>query len=130
MTRCQKKERYTIMGEEKKYTEEEIKTIVDDIICKAKKGEKKELSLDELQHTTGGRTLTTGEVITEEVIDQYREFFKSQNVDLNMLTVLNDTMGFYPVDRNVLSQSINLYEDKHIDWWATLQKDKLHKENN
>ena len=41
MTRCQKKERYTIMGEEKKYTEEEIKTIVDDIICKAKKVRKK-----------------------------------------------------------------------------------------
>ena len=46
------------------------------------------------------------------------------------MTVLSDNMGFYPVDPHVLIQSINLYEDKHIDWWATLQKEKLHKENN
>jgi hypothetical protein len=49
---------------------------------------------------------------------------------MNMLLALNDEFGFYPVDRHVMAQSINLYEDRHVDWWATLQKEKLRKERN
>ena len=118
------------MSKEKKYTEEEKKAFVDEMIHKVKNGGKRELSLDELAHTSGGRTLTTGEDVTEEVIDRYRDFFKAQNVDMNMLLALNDEFGFYPVDRHVMAQSINLYEDKHVDWWATLQKEKLRKGRN
>ena len=64
------------MSKEEKYTEEEIRTIVDDTIKKAKCGKKIELTPEELEHVAGGRrVLKTGEVVTIELIDRYEAIF-------------------------------------------------------
>ena len=117
------------MSEEKKYTQEEKKAFIEEAIRKAKSGEKRELTPEELEQTAGGRTLTTGEVITEKVIDEYVAIFKACHLRADDLIILNDTMGFYPTDPRILEECMKDYEGAWIDQWATKQKSKVRQEN-
>ena len=117
------------MSEEKKCTQEEKKALIDEVIRKAKSGEKRELTPEELKQFTGGRTLTTGEVITEEVIDEYVAIFKANHLRADDLIIINDALGFYPTEPGILEECMKDYEGAWIDQWATKQKSKIRREN-
>ena len=117
------------MSDKKEYTKEEIKAFVDEAIRKIKSGEKRELSPEELEDAAGGRTLATGEEVTEEVIRQYADYFRSINISLDLLIAFSDEMGFYPMDTKLLAQSTTDYDGAWIDCWVTLQKEKLRRES-
>ena len=86
------------------------KAFIDEAIRKAKSGEKRKLTPEELQQTTGGRRLTTGEVITEEVIDEYVAIFKANHLRADDLIIINDVLGFYPTDPHILEECMKDYE--------------------
>ena len=117
------------MSEEKKYTPEEKKALIEEAIRKAKNGKKRELTLEELEQTAGGRKLTTGEVITEEVIDEYVTIFKGCHLRADDLIIINDELGFFPTEPRILEECMKDYEGAWIDQWATKQKSKVRQEN-
>ena len=115
------------MSDEKKYTEEEKKAFVDEMIHKVKNGGKRELSLDELAHTSGGRTLTTGEEVTIELIDRYEAMFIDMDLSADALIILNDELGFYPtVPSDLVEATKPKFGDHHwIHYWASKQRNKV-----
>ena len=115
------------MSNEKKYTDEEIRAIVDDAIVKAKNGEKRKLTPEELDNVAGGLApvLTTGEYITEELIDTYANRMKALNLNVDTVIILSDNLGFYPCDGKGMHGCANHHEFAYIDYWATLQKGKV-----
>ena len=116
------------MSKEKKYTEEEIRSIVDDTIQKAKCGKKIELTPEELEHVAGGRrVLKTGEVVTIELIDRYEAMFIDMDLSADALIILNDELGFYPTVPSDLVQATKpKFGDHHwIHYWASKQRNKV-----
>ena len=105
------------MSTEKKYTDEEVKAIVEDAMRKAKEklaagltpeeimSEERELTPDELESAAGGRTLTTGEVITRELIEQYAAMFKAGKMNSDVLKLVSKELGFYPMDEKNITQT-------------------------
>ena len=130
------------MSMEKKYTQEEIRAKVEEPIRRAKEKlaaghtpeeiihENKELTPDELESVTGGRTLTTGQVLTEEVVDQYAAFFKEMELTGDVLITMSEPLGFYPMDEAIVYHASRQYPGAHIDHWATKQKRNVCRENN
>lgn len=109
------------MSTEKKYTDEEVKAIVEDAMRKAKEKlaagltpediirEDKELTPDELESAAGGRTLTNGQLITEELGDQYAAIFKARKMNSDMLRLVSNELGFYPMDEKNITQTNRAY---------------------
>ena len=130
------------MSMEKKYTQEEIRAKVEEPIRRAKEKlaaghtpeeiihENKELTPDELESVTGRRTLTTGQVLTEEVVDQYAAFFKEMELTGDVLITMSEPLGFYPMDEAIVYHASRQYPGAHIDHWATKQKRNVCRENN
>jgi len=128
------------MSTEKKYTDEEVKAIVEDAMRKAKEklaagltpeeimSEERELTPDELESAAGGRTLTTGEVITRELIEQYAAMFKAGKMNSDVLKLVSKELGFYPMDEKNITQTNRDYDGAWIDQWATNQKGKVRQE--
>ena len=124
------------MSSEKKYTDEEVKAIVDDALRKAKEKlaagltpediirEDKELTPDELESAAGGRTLTNGQEITRELIEQYAAAFKALKANSDVLRMMSDELGFWPTDEHGMVDKPD-YEGAWIDYWATKQKSKV-----
>ncbi len=92
--------------------------------------ENKELTPDELESVAGGRTLTTGQVLTEEVVDQYAAFFKEMELTGDVLITMSESLGFYPMDEAIVYHASRQYPGAHIDHWATKQKRNVCRENN
>lgn len=125
------------MNSEKKYTDEEIRAKVEESIRKAKEklaagltpeeimSEDRELTPDELESAAGGRTLTTGEVITRELIEQYAAMFKARKMNSDVLKLVSKELGFYPMDEKNITQTNRAYDGAWIDQWATNQKGKV-----
>jgi|GEM_PF-2155789 len=124
------------MSSEKKYTDEEVKAIVDDALRKAKEklaagltpeeimSEERELTPDELESAAGGRTLTNGQLITEELVDTYAAIFKARKMNSDVLIITSETLGFWPTDEQGMVDK-SAYEGDWIDYWATKQKSKV-----
>ena len=116
------------MSDKKKYTKEEIRTFVDEAIRRAKSGEKRELTPEELEHAAGGRrVLKTGEVVTIELIDRYEAMFIDMDLSADALIILNDELGFYPTVPSDLVQATKpKFGDHHwIHYWASKQRNKV-----
>ena len=130
------------MNSEKKYTDEEIRAKVEESIRRAEEklaagltpeeimSEDRELTPDELESAAGGRTLTTGQVLTEEVVDQYAAFFKEMELTGDVLIIMSKELGFYPMDEAIVYHASRQYPGAHIDHWATKQKRNVCRENN
>ena len=130
------------MNSEKKYTDEEIRAKVEESIRRAEEklaagltpeeimSEDRELTPDELESAAGGRTLTTGQVLTEEVVDQYAAFFKEMELTGDVLIIMSKELGFYPMDEAIANRVSRKYPGAHVDHWATKQKRNIRKENN
>ena len=132
------------MSMEKKYTQEEIRTKVEESIRRAKEKlaaghtpeeiihENKELTADELESVAGGRMLTTGQEITVELVDQMAAAFKAQKVSADVLLKMSEELGFWPVHISDIygARRKNEYEFAYIDQWATNQKGKLRQTQN
>ena len=125
------------MSSEKKHTDEEVKAIVEDAMRTVKEKaaagltpediirEDKELTPDELESAAGGRTLTTGEEITIELVDTYAAIFKARKMNSDMLKLVSNELGFYPMDERNITQTNRAYDGAWIDQWATNQKGKV-----
>ena len=73
----------------------------------------------------GQRILSTGEVITEELVDRYAEDFKSMHMSRDVLAITVFELGFYYVPDSELIVAPRDYEGCWIDYWRTLQRSKL-----
>ena len=111
-----------------KITDEEIKAMADEAICKAKSVDYRELTLNELESATGGRILKTGEVITEKVIDEYAAILRNQKATSDVLIFFSEDMGFYPLDYQGIAGQNYKFEGAWIDYWVTKQKSMVSKE--
>ena len=69
--------------------------------------------------------LTTGEEVTEEVIDRYATLFKELKLNPTSLIIVSNDMGFFDTNEKGITGSAEEYEGANIDYWATLQKSKL-----
>ena len=76
------------------------------------------------------RTLTTGEVITEEVVNQYAALMKAQKVSSDVLLMLSNEMHFYPTDVKGIGGTTDKFEGENIEYWATLQRSCVRQEQN
>ena len=76
------------------------------------------------------RTLTTGQEITEELVNQYADFFKSCKINSDVLRLTSYELGFYATDDHGLLSAENHHEGGHVDYWATLQRSKVRQEKN
>lgn len=77
------------------------------------------------------RTLTTGEEITDEVIDRYVDVLKSTGFNENGLISFSDSFGFYPmlyVEKQSIIASERDYKGAMFDCWASKQKEKAARE--
>lgn len=89
--------------------------MVDDALRKAKEklaaglGEERELTPDELESAAGGRTLKDGQLITEELVEQYAAIFKAQKVNSDVLKIMSVALGFYPMDEKDITQTNRAY---------------------
>ena len=88
-----------------------------------KKENTMELNINELELVVGGRTLSTGEEITIEVIDEYEKLFKSIGLTSDQLIITSHAMGFYPTDEHLIARCMR--EGTHIDQWASKQRSKV-----
>lgn len=88
-----------------------------------KKENTMELNINELELVVGGRTLSTGEEITIEVIDEYEKLFKSIGLTADELIITNYAMGFYPTDDKLIAYCMR--DGTHIDQWASKQRSKV-----
>ena len=76
------------------------------------------------------RTLVTGEVITEEVVNQYAAMMKAQKFSSDVLLVFSHKMHFYPTDVNGIGGTTDKFEGENIEYWATLQRSCVRQEKN
>ena len=76
------------------------------------------------------RTLVTGEVITEEVVNQYAAMMKARNFDSDMLLIFSHKMNFYPTDVKGIGGTTDKFEGENIEYWATLQRSCVRQEKN
>lgn len=76
------------------------------------------------------RTLTTGQEITEELVNQYADYFKSMKISSDVLRLTSNELGFYPTDNYGLLVAEEHHEGGHIDYWATLQRSKVLQDRN
>ena len=74
------------------------------------------------------RTLTTGEVITEEVVNQYAAALKALNATSDQLIIFSHEYGFFNTDERGIMGCNKAYNQAWIDYWAGLQKSKLSQE--
>ena len=73
----------------------------------------------------GQRILSTGEVITEELVDRYAEDFKLMHMSRDVLAITVFELGFYYVPESELIVGTRHYEGCWIDYWRALQRSKL-----
>ena len=71
------------------------------------------------------RTLTTGEVLTEEVVDRYAAALKVVSATSDELILFSNEYGFFNTDKRGIMECNKDYNGAWIDYWATLQKSKL-----
>ena len=71
------------------------------------------------------RTLTTGEVLTEEVVDRYAAALKVVSATSDELILFSNEYGFFNTDKQGIMGCNTDYDGAWIDYWAGLQKSKL-----
>ena len=71
------------------------------------------------------RTLTTGEVLTEEVVDRYAATLKVVGATSDELILFSHEYGFFNTDERGIMGCNKAYNGAWIDYWATLQRSKL-----
>ena len=71
------------------------------------------------------RTLVTGEVLTDEVVDRYATVLKALNTTSDQLIIFSHEYGFFNTDKRGIMECNKDYNGAWIDYWATLQKSKL-----
>ena len=71
------------------------------------------------------RTLVTGEVLTEEVVDRYAAALKVVSATSDELIMFSHEYGFFNTDERGIMGCNKDYNGAWIDYWATLQKSKL-----
>ena len=71
------------------------------------------------------RTLTTGEVLTEEVVDRYAATLKAVGATSDELIMFSHEYGFFNTDERGIMGCKTAYNGAWIDYWAGLQKSKL-----
>ena len=71
------------------------------------------------------RTLTTGEVLTEEVVDRYAAALKVVSATSDELILFSNEYGFFNTDKKGIMGCKKDYDGAWIDYWAGLQKSKL-----
>ena len=71
------------------------------------------------------RTLTTGEVLTEEVVDRYAAAMKAVSATTDELILFSEEYGFFNTDERGIMGCNKAYNGAWIDYWATLQRSKL-----
>ena len=71
--------------------------------------------------------LTTGEALTEEVVDRYADIMKACNMSCDSMFMFTDQLGFWhPHKVDILAaRDKNEHEFAYIDEWATHQKAKV-----
>jgi hypothetical protein len=76
------------------------------------------------------RTLVTGEVITEEVVNQYAAMMKARKFSSDVLLVFSHKMNFYPTDVKGIGGTTDKFEGENVEYWATLQRSCVRQEQN
>ena len=71
------------------------------------------------------RTLVTGEVLTDEVVDRYATVLKALNTTSDQLIIFSHEYGFFNTDKSGIMGCNKDYNGAWIDYWAGLQKSKL-----
>ena len=71
------------------------------------------------------RTLVTGEVLTEEVVDRYAAALKVVSATSGELILFSNEYGFFNTDKQGIMGCNTDYDGAWIDYWAGLQKSKL-----
>ena len=71
------------------------------------------------------RTLETGEVLTEEVVDRYAAALKVVSATSDELILFSNEYGFFKTDKRGIMGCKTDYDGAWIDYWAGLQKSKL-----
>ena len=71
------------------------------------------------------RTLVTGEVLTEEVVDRYAAALKAVSATSDELILFSNEYGFFNTDKQGIMGCNTDYDGAWIDYWAGLQKSKL-----
>ena len=71
------------------------------------------------------RTLVTGEVLTEEVVDRYAAAMKTVRATTDELILFSNEYGFFNTDKQGIMGCNTDYDGAWIDYWAGLQKSKL-----
>ena len=71
------------------------------------------------------RTLVTGEVLTDEVVDRYATVLKALNTTSDQLIIFSHEYGFFNTDKQGIMGCNTDYDGAWIDYWAGLQKSKL-----
>ena len=71
------------------------------------------------------RTLVTGEVLTEEVVDRYAAALKVVSATSDELILFSNEYGFFNTDKQGIMGCNTDYDGAWIDYWAGLQKSKL-----
>ena len=71
------------------------------------------------------RTLVTGEVLTDEVVDRYATVLKALNTTSDQLIIFSHEYGFFNTDKKGIMGCKKDYDGAWIDYWAGLQKSKL-----
>ena len=74
------------------------------------------------------RTLVTGEVLTEEVVDRYAAALKVVSATSDELIMFSHEYGFFNTDKSGIMGCNKDYNGAWIDYWAGLQKSKLSQE--
>ena len=71
------------------------------------------------------RTLVTGEVLTEEVVNRYAAALKVVSATSDELKLFSREYGFFNTDEGGITDCNKDYNGAWIDYWAGLQKSKL-----
>ena len=71
------------------------------------------------------RTLVTGEVLTEEVVNRYAAALKVVSATSDELKLFSREYGFFNTDEGGITDCNKDYKGAWIDYWAGLQKSKL-----
>lgn len=75
--------------------------------------------------SVSARTLTTGQKLTEQLVDEYAVIFKTMKLNPDAFVMLSNELGFFNTDVRGIICSKEEYEGANVDYWATLQKSKL-----
>ena len=75
--------------------------------------------------SASARTLVTGEVLTEEVVDRYAATLKAVGATSDELILFSHEYGFFNTDERGIMGCNKDYNGAWIDYWAGLQKSKL-----